>query len=105
VKDRSRFEPEASAELEHVALWYEGQRAGLGTEFLDAVDRTLESIVRWPHAAPRAIDLPDDLVVRRAPVGRFPYRVIYLEMPTGMRILAVAHDSQRPGYWHSRVLK
>jgi hypothetical protein len=31
-----RPEPEASAELEHAALWYESQRAGLGHEFLQA---------------------------------------------------------------------
>ena len=33
-----RTEPEASAELEDAALWYEGRRRGLGVEFLEAVD-------------------------------------------------------------------
>jgi len=39
-------EPEASAELEDAALWYESQRVGLGLEFLRAVDATLELIGR-----------------------------------------------------------
>jgi len=39
-----RNEPEASTELEEAALWYEGRRPGLGTEFLEAVDATLKRI-------------------------------------------------------------
>ena len=46
-----RNEPEASTELEQAALWYEEQRPGLGTEFLEAVDATLERIATWPQAA------------------------------------------------------
>ena len=37
---RFRPEPEASAELEHAALWYERERPALGVDFLDAVDET-----------------------------------------------------------------
>jgi len=49
-----RPEPEASAELEHAALWYEHERSGLGTDFLDAIDATLDRIAQWPDAAPCA---------------------------------------------------
>ena len=35
---RFRPEPEASAELEHAALWCEDERPGLGADFLDAID-------------------------------------------------------------------
>lgn len=34
-----RPEPEASAELEDAALWYESERTGLGGEFMQAVGR------------------------------------------------------------------
>jgi len=33
-----RISEEAAAEMAEAARWYETQRAGLGTEFLDAVD-------------------------------------------------------------------
>ena len=39
-----RPEPEASAKLEHAALWYEGQRPGLGLELVQAVDSALAEI-------------------------------------------------------------
>ncbi len=99
----ARFESEAVRELEAAALRYEAERAGLGLEFLDAVDRAVSMIQRWPDVAPRAADLPDDIVIRRAPVRAFPYRLVYLKTATALRVLAVAHDSREPGYWSDRI--
>ena len=98
-----RFEPEASDELGEAAVWYKHRATGLGTKFLNAVDQTVAMVKRWPHAAPLEPDLPSDLIVRRAPVHQFPYRIVYLLTPTGIRILAVAHDSRQPGYWRERI--
>ncbi|OFW28589.1 MAG: hypothetical protein A3H97_05105 [Acidobacteria bacterium RIFCSPLOWO2_02_FULL_65_29] len=98
-----RPEPEASVELEHAALWYEHERPGLGAEFLDAIDATLDRIAQWPDAAPRVGGLPSDVPARRAPVSGFPYHIAYLVMPAAIRILAFAHDNREPGYWFSRV--
>jgi hypothetical protein len=98
-----RTEPEAAAELEHAAVWYEGQRAGLGLEFIATVDATIARIDRWPQAAAQVDGIPQDLCVRKAPVGQFPFGVAYLETPDCIRILAFAHDSREPGYWHTRL--
>ena len=101
---RFRIEPEASAELGEAAVWYEKRRAGLGGEFLDAVDGTLEFISLFPGAGTSLPDLPPELAVRRVPVRRFPFHVVYLELTDDViRILAFAHDRRSPGYWHSRV--
>jgi plasmid stabilization system protein ParE len=100
-----RIEPEASAELEAAAVWYDNQRPGLGAEFLEAVDAALDRIARWPHAASRVPGVSADVPARKAPVTRFPYHIAYLETPDVIRILAFAHDRREPGYWHSRVKK
>lgn len=100
-----RIEPEASAELEDAAVWYEGRRPGLGVEFLEAVDATLDHIARWPQAAQRVPGVSADIPARKAPVKGFPYHIAYLEMPDTIRVLAFAHDSREPGYWHSRMSK
>ena len=71
---RLRTETEASVELAETALWYERQR-----------------------------NVPKDLPARRAPVRRFPFHVVYLELSDEIRILAFAHDRRFPGYWHSRI--
>jgi plasmid stabilization system protein ParE len=66
-----RPEPEASAELEDAALWYESQRPGLGEEFLQAVDATLQRIAQWPKIGRQVPDLPDDVPARKAPMNRW----------------------------------
>jgi plasmid stabilization system protein ParE len=100
-----RIEPEASLELEDAADWYEGRRPGLGVEFLEAVDATLDRISRWPQAARRVPGVSADVPARTAPVSRFPYHVAYLETPSAIRILAFAHDRREPGYWYHRGKK
>ena len=82
-----RFEDEADAEYRDAGRWYEGRRAGLGLEFFDTVDTALDQIVLVPRAGARVPRLPADLPVRRAPVRRFPYHVIYLETQAAIRVL------------------
>jgi toxin ParE1/3/4 len=100
---RFRTEPEAAAELEDAAVWYESQRAGLGLELIAAVDATIERIGHWPEAAPHVPGIPRELSVRKAPVGSFPYGIAYLDTPDSLRILAFVHDRREPGYWHARL--
>jgi plasmid stabilization system protein ParE len=83
-----RIEPEAAAELEDAAHWYDTKRAGLGSEFLASVDMALERIANWPQAARLVDGVAPDLAVRKAPVPRFPYHIAYLEKAEAIRILA-----------------
>ena len=98
-----RQEPEASAELEDAAVWYDAQRPGLGVDFVHAVDAALDQIARWPHIGRVVPGVPNDVPARRFPIERFPYHIIYLEWAGVIRILAFAHDRRRPGYWFSRI--
>lgn len=98
-----RPEPEASAELEDAAIWYNSQRPGLGVEFVEAVDAALEQIARWPQIGRVIPGVPDDVPARRFPVARFPYHIAYLDWDGVIRLLAFAHDRRRPGYWFSRI--
>jgi toxin ParE1/3/4 len=90
-----RTESEAAAELQDAAAWYEEQRPGLGRELLDAVDDALVFIARWPHAGTAVPDVPPEVLVRRVPVRRFPYHVVYLEM---------ADTIQDPGVFARRAI-
>jgi len=98
-----RTEPEASTELEEAAVWYEGKREGLGFEFLGAVDAALEFVTHFTQAGSSLPFVPKDLPVKRVPVRRFPFHVVYLETSEAIRVLAFAHDRRRPGYWLSRI--
>jgi len=103
VKLAVQFEDEADQEYRAAARWYDERRAGLGVEFLDAVDDILQRIVSLPSAGAPVPRLRADLAVRRAPVMRFPYHIVYLKTEVAIRVLAVAHDRRKPGYWRSRV--
>jgi plasmid stabilization system protein ParE len=97
-----RISEEADAEMAEAARWYEEHRAGLGSEFLDAVD---EAVVRIGETPRMGSPVPgtSDQSIRRRPVRRFPYHVVYLELSDRLQILAIAHDRRRPGYWVGRL--
>ena len=98
-----RFESEAATELGEAALWYEGRRKGLGLAFVGAVDRAIEAIGKWPDAGSPVPYVADELPVRRVPIPRFPYQVVYLMSDEVVRVLAIVHERQRPGYWATRI--
>jgi plasmid stabilization system protein ParE len=68
-----RLRPEAEADLLAAFQWYEIHLKGLGDEFLQEVDRSLNLIQEQPQSYPV---LHRD--IRRALIRRFPYGVFYL---------------------------
>ncbi|MEM7357034.1 MAG: type II toxin-antitoxin system RelE/ParE family toxin [Acidobacteriota bacterium] len=100
---RLRFELEAVEEIEQAAEWYEERRPGLARRFLGEIERAQLKVAERPASYPR-IDAPSpDLVIRRALLSRFPYALVFLDRDEEVRILAVAHTKQRPGYWLNRL--
>lgn len=91
-------DPEGSIELRGAATWYEGERAGLGDHFLDAIAVTVKRIAEGAHTFPA---LPSGL--RRALVARFPYMIVFIAEPERVHIVAFAHAKRRPDYWAKRT--
>ena len=88
--------------MAEAARWYETHRAGLGTDFLDAVDAEVGRIAETPRIGAPVPGVSDE-TIRRRPVRRFPYHVVYVELPDRLQVLAIAHDRRRPGYWVGRL--
>jgi plasmid stabilization system protein ParE len=97
-----RISEEADAEMAEAARWYETHLAGLGTDFLDAVDTTVARIAETPGIGSLVPRVSDE-TIRRRPVRRFPYHVVYMELSDRLQVLAIAHDRRRPGYWAGRL--
>jgi toxin ParE1/3/4 len=95
--DRPEFHWLADRELNEAAQYYELEDPGLGSAFLDEVDRCLRSIADHPEAG---MVLRDS--VRRRLLRRFPYALLYKIKPSGIRILAVMNFTRRPTYWVGR---
>lgn len=89
----------AEAELAEAASFYESRTAGLGHAFLDEFEKSLARLSADPEAFPK---IGQD--VRRLIVRRFPYSVFFaVESEDFIRVLAVAHQKRRPGYWRNRL--
>ena len=74
--------------------WYNGQRDGLGEEFLAAVGAAFDTIERFPD-----IFAGVHGEVRRAIVSRFPYAVFYRVETKRVVVLAVIHAARDPKVW------
>jgi toxin ParE1/3/4 len=93
-----RFHPEAELELLEAADFYDHERPGLGSDFLDEVDRALRGVIEHPESSPMALGLTRKLVLRR-----FPYSVMYYLMDEGIVVSSIAHQRRRPYYWRDRT--
>ena len=100
-----RVEPEAKQELEAAAAWYEERREGLGLELVAEVDAVFTAIARNPVRFPLYPRVSPELGVRRAGARRFPYSIAFIDLPTVVRVLAIAHERRRPGYWVGRLTR
>lgn len=94
-----RIVPEAEAELAAAALWYESKCAGLGADFVAAVDAALEQIAANPPACPV---WQEGLPYRRHVVWRFPFLIFFTVSEEAVDVLAIAHAKRIPGYWMER---
>jgi len=97
VSRRFSVHEAAEAELNEAADFYDLESPGLGTVFIDEVQRAIASIARFPDASPLIQGR-----LRRRLLIKFPYSLVYSVRPTEIRILAVAHQKRRPFYWRGR---
>lgn len=97
-----RIDEAAEEELAAAAEWYDGQRDGLGAEFLNAVEDLLPQIQAQPERGGAVPGAESDERIRRLMMKRFPYSIVYMQLPDEIRVLAFAHARRRPGYWRNR---
>ena len=88
----------AQREVDAAADWYDQQRIGLGSEFIEEVNRVFEQIRNSPERYPLA---HEDL--REGPIHRFPYVVYYWVEPGQVVVVAVVHTSRDPAIWQGRA--
>ena len=102
MKRPLRISKNAKTEMAAASRWYESQRPGLGRDFVRMVDRAFARIERGPQMGSPVPRVPDR-EIRRIPILRFPYHVIYIELPDRVQVLALAHQRRRPDYWRRRI--
>lgn len=93
---RVSYSPQAENELLEVVQFYNENNPGLGSEFLLELDRQINLCSDEPEIGMRV-----DEVYRRLVMKRFPFNIIYRILSDEIRVIAVAHQHRKPGYWLS----
>lgn len=90
--------PEAELDVDDQYLAYESKRVGLGHDFLLCIEEALDKLLRNP-----LIYRKFHKELRRIPVRRFPYRVMYFVSGQNIIVAAVFHVRKDPTSWDSRT--
>ena len=93
-----RFHPDIESEVRASFFWYQGQANGLGDDFLNELESAYQAIEELPKTWPLFQN-----EFHRFLLPRFPFSVIYREYDSSIFIVAVMHNSRKPGYWLHRT--
>ncbi len=97
MSSKVSFHEAAEGELNEAADFYDLASPELGRVFIDEVQRTVGKIAEFPESSPLILGH-----IRKKPIAKFPYSVIYSIHSDEIRILAIAHQRRRPFYWRGR---
>ena len=98
MPNRLILHPEAIREIEEAQDWYAERSSFAEDGFLADLNHAVQQVATAPLRWPR-----HKLSTRRFVFRHYPYTLIYrIYDDTQVWVLAVAHDSRRPGYWRSR---
>lgn len=90
--------PEAEIDALEAASWYDGEREGLGTEFLVELRTTFARIEEGPLRFPLVFR-----EFRRAILHRFPFGVFFIVEAEVATVLAITHLHRHPSVWQTRA--
>src|SRR5256885_234571 len=93
-----KFHPEARAELREAKRWYRDRSPLAAVAFAQMMDEAVVAIAEAPLRYPVGeFDTREYIFPRR-----FPYTVVYRMRRNDVVVVAIAHQSREPGYWHYR---
>jgi len=96
--NRVNIQPQASAEAEEAAAWYENQRPGLGAEFVLELDAAIERAAKNPN-----IYVILYQTARRVLLHRFPYAVYFVHESSVIEVFAILHQQRNQLVWQKRA--
>jgi toxin ParE1/3/4 len=90
------IEDEAIHDMLESFEWYEKEKLGLGTEFLDEVDSYFDKICVYPEHY-------QELNFQRVAVlKRFPFKIVYEVKGSKIIVYAVYHSKRNPRFLEER---
>ena len=90
---------EAEHDMFEAYVWYEEQRAGLGEEFLESLDKARQSIIQNPATYLTRYKKK----VKAYLIDRFPYLILYVLKKKDINVISVFNTNQDPKIWKKRT--
>ena len=91
--------PNALADIEEAAIWYEEHEAGLGSDFVKTILESIDSLLVNPLLHPLRDRRRN---VRWILANRFPYRIVYKTQGQQVTVIAVLHTARHERSWRQR---
>ncbi len=91
------FHPDVLSEISASYNWYQEQAEGLGEDFLTELESSYDAVCELPDTWPRF-----KKGFRRFLLSKFPFSIIYRFDENTIYVVAVMHNSRKPGYWKDR---
>jgi len=92
------FHPDVSHEIKESYIWYQEMAEGLGDNFINELEAAYQTIIELPNTWPKF-----QKEFRRFLLSSFPFSIIYKFEDNTIFIVAVMHNSRKPGYWKKRT--
>ena len=96
---RLEIRPDALADIEEAARWYDEQQSGLGAEFAREVIEAIDILLKNPLAYRLRHKRKN---VRWKLLDRFPYRIVFRITDDLITVLAVIHSARHDRHWKQR---
>ncbi|NOX99935.1 MAG: type II toxin-antitoxin system RelE/ParE family toxin [Verrucomicrobia bacterium] len=93
-----KFTTEARSDIFDAADYYEQKEIGLGQRFRDEIAEILITVSSAPFLWRERSGK-----YRRVNCPVFPYYIAYVVRDESIVIVAIAHGSRKPGFWHDRL--
>lgn len=94
----AEFEPEAELEYNDSLAWYAKRSSSAARKFEEVVQAAIKKIEAHPEQFPQT-----HAECRYCLLLKYPFALIFLQLPGIIKIVAVAHSNRRTDYWHHRI--
>lgn len=82
---------------------HRAEREELANRLWNDIQTIIRIVGEYPRIGGRVTRPRVRGMVRRFPLRRFPFFIIYREHDNYIEIVALAHMSRKPNYWRSRI--
>jgi plasmid stabilization system protein ParE len=92
------YHPDASDEIDEAYTWYAMRSTQAADGFYEELFPAVDMVRRQPGIFPAYLH-----GTRRIVLDRYPFSVVFRELPRKIQVVAVAHAKRLPGYWAKRL--